>query len=630
MNEEKESASLDNELLWLLVELTSRLNTANDLESLQDLLNRNLRWILDFDRCTLAIRLEPNDDRFQLLEIVSSKPAGQLTTQAFPLADNWPSRVLMEGKPYFLDDLTQPPPTVRLPADLKCGVDSTAKSLMLLPLQFGEQLIGSLNFSSNRTQAYTVRSRNLATMLALHLGSKLGSMLAYQRTATTLSNLLTYQAHYDLLTGLPNRKLFEDRVQQILEQAHLRNQEIAVLVVGLEGFSRINDSLGHETGDIILQQVTQRLQACVYQSDIVAFIGNNKFTLLLTKLHNQQGALYVAQKLLTALQEGFIVAEHELFVISSIGISLFPTHGENAKELLRKADNAMHHAKEGKSRCSLFSSDMETSRDQLAIESDLRRALERGELWLRYQPQVEIATGKLVGVEALVRWSHSELGVVPPAQFIPLAEASGMIIPIGTWILQEACRQNRAWQQAGYEPFKVSVNVSALQLKQTNFVEVVKLALQNTGLDPNYLELELTESLLMHDYQEAFLKLNQLIELGTEVAIDDFGTGYSSLSYLQQLPANTLKIDQSFVRAVGANSQPASQSHEGAIIQAIIAMAHSLQMKVVAEGVETDQQLEFLRVSECNIAQGYLFSAPLDPSEIEALLQFPPAERVGA
>ncbi|MBI1879990.1 MAG: EAL domain-containing protein [Chloroflexi bacterium] len=436
-----------------------------------------------------------------------------------------------------------------------------------------------------------------------------------------LADQLAHQAQHDALTGLPNRPLFEDRLQQAIAHARRNRCLVGLLYIDLDRFKQVNDSLGHAAGDVLLRQVTERLRSYLREEDTLARIGGDEFTIVLTELQGPQAAATIARRILEILTSPFTIRGQELIVTTSIGISLYPTDGNEADELLHKADNALYRCKqEGKNSYRFYTSEIgELVHEQLLLRYQLRDGLEGGEFLLYYQPQLKVSDGRLVGLEALLRWNHPELGLVSPAKFIPIAEENGLIVPIGAWVLREAGRQNRAWQQAGYPALRIAVNVSPLQFAQSNFVETVIETLAQTGLESKWLQLELTESLLMQDPQEVAAKLARLRALGVVIAIDDFGTGYSSLSYLRQLPIDTLKIAQPFVHEIGINFQD-THSDE-AIIIAIINLAHNLGMHVVAEGVETEQQLEFLRRVGCDEMQGFLFSHPLPAHEFEKLLE---------
>jgi len=423
-------------------------------------------------------------------------------------------------------------------------------------------------------------------------------------------------AYYDPLTGLPNRTLLQDRVGQALAVAERDGRQAAVLFVDLDHFKKINDSLGHSAGDQMLVQVAQRLLACLRRMDTVARLGGDEFVVLLSEV-TLAGATDVARKILASVARPYLIDGHELSVTPSLGISLFPQDGRDFESLLKHADTAMYLAKEsGRNAYQFFASDMNVvALERLVLENSLRQGLERGEFVLYYQPQVNASSGRIVGAEALIRWRHPELGMVAPGKFIPVAEASGLIAPIGEWVLREACRQNREWQLAGLAPICVAVNISAAQFRGGRLEDSVREVLAATGLAPGCLELELTESTVMSDADATVEALRRLSAMGVKLAIDDFGTGYSSLSYLKRFPIDKLKIDQSFVRDI------VTDPDDWAIATAVISMGHSLRLGVIAEGVERAEQLEMLRRQGCDEVQGYYFSVPLPAAEFAALLQ---------
>jgi len=424
-------------------------------------------------------------------------------------------------------------------------------------------------------------------------------------------------AHYDALTDLPNRTLFHDRLQQALIQAQRENSRVAVMFIDLDRFKVINDTLGHNVGDLLLQAVAQRLTNCVRQGDTVCRQGGDEFVILLPKISHAEDAALVAQKILESVARPFYLDKHELHISSSIGISFFPNDGVTSEALMKNADVAMYRAKElGRNNYQFYLADMNArSFERLALETSLRRAIEHHELELYYQPLIEAGAGKVIGMEALVRWNHPDLGLVHPAQFIPLAEETGMIISIGEWVLRSACSQARAWHKEGYAPLRVSVNLSARQFRQVDFVGSVRKILFETDFDPHNLELEVTESMLMHNIEENILILDELKAMGISIAVDDFGTGYSSLNYLKRLPIDTLKIDRSFVGDINVNHDDA------AIVDAIISLAQSLSLRVIAEGVENPEQQAFLEAHRCDEMQGYLFSHPLPAAQFTELLK---------
>ena len=428
---------------------------------------------------------------------------------------------------------------------------------------------------------------------------------------------LSYLAYHDPLTGLPNRQSLSERLQQACSRAQCNGGMVAMLFLDLDRFKLINDTFGHAAGDRLLKSVADRLAACVRGADTVARLGGDEFTVVLEDIVHGRDAATVAQKILDALAQPFSLAQQEVFISASIGIALYPSDDNGIDSLFKKTDAAMYHAKErGRNNYQFYSAEMNASlARKLHMENSLRRALEREELRLHYQPQVDTVSGRIIGMEALLRWQHPEMGLVPPAQFIPLAEETGLIVPIGECTLRSACLQTRRWHERGFGPLRVAVNLSAYQFKQKDFPHTVARILDETGLDPGCLELELTESTVMDDVDQAIEILHALNAMGVYLSIDDFGTGYSSLSYLKRLPIDALKIDRSFVRDIGADSDDA------AIVTAIIAMARSLKLKVIAEGVETREQFAFLRKCRCDAMQGYYFSRPVPPEEFAQLLQ---------
>ncbi|MBC7996175.1 MAG: EAL domain-containing protein [Rhizobacter sp.] len=421
---------------------------------------------------------------------------------------------------------------------------------------------------------------------------------------------VTHMAHHDVLTGLPNRTLLTDRVDQAIARAHRSGKKVAVLFLDLDRFKNVNDSLGHSVGDQLLQAVAKRLTACLREEDTAARLGGDEFIVSLPDVADSAEAAYVAARILAELAKPFSVLGHQLPAEASIGIALCPDDGDSAHTLMRNADTAMYHAKEsGRANYQFFSAHMnERVSRRLTTETNLRRALEHGEFTLHYQPLIELASGRIDGAEALVRWPQPDQRLVAPGEFIPVAEETGLIVPLGEWVLREACRQAQAWQ-ALQPGLRIAVNLSARQFRQKNLVSMIEQALGDTGLAPHLLELELTEGMLMHHADETVRTLSQLDEMGVRLAIDDFGTGYSSLSYLKRFPIHTLKIDRSFMQDLSSGSDDA------AIVTAIIALARSLNLQVTAEGVETDAQVVALRKLSCDLAQGFHFARPMPAAE---------------
>ena len=423
-------------------------------------------------------------------------------------------------------------------------------------------------------------------------------------------------AHYDSLTGLPNRALLRDRLGQAMHDARRRGAKLAVMYLDLDRFKTVNDSLGHETGDKLLKAVATRLRECMRDSDTISRQGGDEFLLILRDVNDPPSVARIAEKLQEAVAKPVRIGEYELHVTPSIGISLFPDDADDLDELIRNADAAMYHAKEnGRFNFQFFTPEMNTrAYERLSLEGSLRQAIERQEFQLQYQPQVDLRTGKVMGVEALLRWQRQH-EQVPPSVFVPVLESSGMIGQVGEWVLREACRQNREWQRQGLPPIPMAVNLSAIQFNRRNMADTISAILAETGLEPRWLELEFTESAVMHDSREVAGIIGRLDDLGVQLALDDFGTGYSSLSYLRRFHLDKLKIDQSFVRDIDLDVDDA------AIVAAIIGMARNLKVVAVAEGVETRGQCEFLRSHGCEGMQGYLFSKPLTAQAFADLLK---------
>jgi diguanylate cyclase (GGDEF)-like protein/PAS domain S-box-containing protein len=427
---------------------------------------------------------------------------------------------------------------------------------------------------------------------------------------------LNHLAYHDALTDLPNQVLFKDRLKQAIALSRRNDHMQAVLLLNLDRFKTINDSLGYTAGDRLLQSVAQRLTSCVRESDTVARFGGDEFAVLLTQIPRAQDAANVARAIKQALDQAFIFEDQEIFVSSSIGISMYPHDGRDTAGLLKTAGVALDRAKVQGGNTFHFYTAGGTTRalKQLVLESNIRSGLERSEFFVQYQPQVDVRGFHLVGMEALVRWQHPSFGVLYPGEFVSLAEESGLIIALGDFVMRVGCAQNKTWQDKGLQQLRISVNFSARQFQQATFIADVSHILKETNLDPRWLELELTESSIMKDPEEAIEKLHELKLMGISVAIDDFGTGYSSLNYLKRFPIDTLKIDKSFVADV------CKDPHDTAIVRAIINLGHALDLTVIAEGVETKEQLQYLSALECDVVQGFLFSKALSAKAFEELL----------
>jgi diguanylate cyclase (GGDEF)-like protein/PAS domain S-box-containing protein len=450
-------------------------------------------------------------------------------------------------------------------------------------------------------------------------GEAMGAVIVFRdvSAARATAMQIAHSAQHDFLTGLPNRMLLNDRIDQAIIIARRSQLQVAVLFVDLDGFKHINDSLGHPMGDEVLKSVAMRLVSCVRSTDTVSRQGGDEFVVLMAEVTRPADAAAMAVKILEALSKAHCIDDHDLHVTASIGISTFPGDGMNAEALIKNADTAMYQTKEnGRQGFRFFTPAMNAKAvERQSIEEDLRRALRRHEFTMHYQPKICLRTMTIIGAEALIRWMHPTRGALVPAQFIPIAEDSGLIISIGKWAMREACLQAQRWVEAGYRGVSVAVNVSALELREGSFLEGMLAILRDTHLQPGLLELELTESVLMKRVEPTIIILKILRERGVHVAIDDFGTGYSSLSYLRKFPIDTLKIDQSFV------SQIASGGGDSAIVTAVISMARSLNLRVVAEGVESQAELDFLQSHQCDEGQGFYFSRPVPALDFMGLLQ---------
>lgn len=428
--------------------------------------------------------------------------------------------------------------------------------------------------------------------------------------------IINHMAYHDPLTDLPNRALFNDRLKLALAHAKRNKQLLAVMFIDLDRFKLINDTLGHAMGDRVLKDVAQRLTECLREGDTVARIGGDEFILIFPQIAKEQDVAKIALKIIETMKRPFKVEMQEFHLTTSIGVAIYPHDGEDAETLVKNADSALYLAKEQGNTYQLYTPSMnDKAYERLNTEQALCKALENDEFEVHYQPQVNIITGQITGMEALVRWKHPEKGLVYPGDFIQIAEETGLIIPIGEWVLRTACLQSKAWQDAGYPPVTVVVNLSARQFLQQNLVETITRILQETGMDPKWLELEITEGVIMKDVDYTVKVLQELAKMGIRIAIDDFGTGYSSLNYLKRFPINTLKIDRSFIQGVVSDIQDA------AIVSTIIVLARNLNLKVVAEGVETEEQYLFLRGKQCYDMQGYWFSRPVPAEEFEDLLK---------
>lgn len=427
---------------------------------------------------------------------------------------------------------------------------------------------------------------------------------------------LIHQATRDSLTDLPNRILLEDRISQAIKVSKRQKTKIAILFIDLDRFKLVNDSLGHNIGDTLLKTVAERLKGCLRETDTIARWGGDEFIIVLPDLGYKEECIPIINLCQESLESIFSIDSHSINVTSSVGVSFYPDDGSSTMVLLKNADTAMYNAKSnGRNNFCFYKAQMnEKAIEQLELESDLHRALEEQEFFLQYQPLFDVKSDTIISAEALLRWQHPVRGLIPPIEFIQLAEESGLIIPIGDWVLKTACQQNKAWQNMGLPPIKVAVNVSSIQFKQDNILQTVKTVLEDTKLEPQYLDLELTEGIMMENTQLFISVMNVLKNIGVGLVIDDFGTGYSSLSYIKRFPVNKIKIDKSFIHDIHFDKDGR------AIVQAIIAMARKLNLRVVAEGVETAEQAQFLKAQLCDEIQGYFYSRPLDANIFQDLL----------
>ena len=535
---------------------------------------------------------------------------------------------------YTIPDLYQEPSLQSL---VSAFSESAICSLLIVPLQYHQQCVGCLTIFRDEIETETLwagrrnsDARNLRprasfeawrevtkgqaqpwTPEEIKLAQALGIHLYMAVMKKRVEDMLQHQASHDRLTGLPNRLLFDERLSLALARTHRYGEMLSVMFLDLDGFKTVNDTLGHAAGDQLLKHVAQRLTACLRHEDILARWGGDEFTLLLSPISGAEETARIATQILDALKMPLEIDGQELHIKASLGIALAPYDGEDAETLLKNADAAMYRAKQqGRNNYQLYTSAIGSkAQERLVLENNLYRSLERQEFQLHYQPQVDLQTGEIVGMEALIRWQSRDSGFISPSVFIPIAEEMGLISSIGEWVLWTACAQNRDWQSLGLPPIRIGVNLSALQFQQKNLVQVIAQVLESTQLEPCYLELEITESIAMQNIASTIAVLRTLRDMGIQIAIDDFGTGYSSLSSLKHFPLDKLKVDQSFIHDL------VTDSSDAAIIKALVALGHGLNLEVIAEGVETEEQLSFLRSVQCDAMQGYLLSRPLPAQE---------------
>lgn len=528
----------------------------------------------------------------------------------FPIDQTPCEKVVNDGICLFSDGLTAHFPNSCIVRDLQ------AEGYVGAPVRsYDGTIIGVLSVLSRTPIKSMGRANDVLAIMAARVSAEIEREKSEDQLRENESHL-EYLAYHDVLTELPNRQLFRDRLQHAISMARMAKSQVAVLFLDLDRFKKINDSLGHEFGDQLLCEVARRLKLCARDVDTVARISGDEFGIVLDQISSVENVILVAEEIHRALDKVIEVDDYKLFLTVSIGISLYPQDGRTVVSLLKGADSAMHQAKDlGRDNYRFYTPGInERASELLRLEGALRQAVDQDRLVIHYQPQVDLETGCVVGVEALVRWLHPEQGMISPADFIPLAEETGLIVSIGEWVLRSACLQCQQWQEQGYLPIQMSVNMSARQFNQKNMVSMVAEVLTETGLDPHYLDLEITESVLMNDVNSAINTMTQLHDLGVQLSIDDFGTGYSSLAYLKKFPIDTLKIDQSFVRDV------VTDPNDAAIATTIIDLARNMNLNVIAEGIEEEEQRHFLHSHGCRYGQGYLFSKPKSLDEIESYL----------
>jgi diguanylate cyclase (GGDEF)-like protein len=516
-----------------------------------------------------------------------------------------PGLVWANREPLLVKDVASEHGFSRTAAAQQAGL----RGALALPIMAGGRVFGVIELFS----AEPFQPDEALPQLLKSLGAQIGQ--ASQRKLA--EDQLRFIATHDPLTELPNRSMFNERLRHALNQSTRYTRGLAVMFIDIDRFKVVNDSLGHSAGDRLLQDCAKRLTECLRESDIVARLGGDEFVVMIENFTGPRDAIAVAQKVLVALAKPFFVDGQEFLMSASIGISTFPDDGADVETLVKNADIAMYRAKDqGRNNYQFYSAQMNKHTfERLAMESSLRRAVERNEFLLHYQPKLDLRTGAIAGVEALVRWKHPDWGMVAPAQFIPLAEETGLIVQIGEWVLKTACEQSRQWRDQGIPGVRVAVNLSARQFAQKSLLQDVARIIAESGLTPECLELEITESMVMQNPEHARETLQKLKAMGISLSMDDFGTGYSSLAYLKKFPIDCVKIDRSFIKDIPVDAD------DMAITKGVIALGHSLRLKVVAEGVETKEQQEFLQANDCDEMQGFLFSKPLPTEEITTLLK---------
>lgn len=595
--------------LTSLIDIGRAVMSALDLHAIADLVLLRMGDLYSCDEIVLLVTTSESPDRLRVFSFSGAPDAhAELEIEGFTA-----------GERRWLDSheshLIVPPGEKRSQALRAIGDDGSGATV-ILPLVVKGEIAGALVCRHDNPEDVDPTRLVFARQLADQTAMAIATAVAIEENRVL--------AYFDTLTGLPNRLLFKERAEQALIQAQRHDRKVAICLLDLDGFKRVNDTLGHESGDLLLTDLSERLQR-ILRSGTFARLGGDEFTLLMTDVNRIDDLARISERILETVAEPFHLGSQEVIVTASIGVSIYPDDGDNLEMILRNADTAMYHAKdEGGNTYHFYTTQMHVAvHKRLTLESKLRRALERDEFQLVYQPIVDVQSRDIIGMEALLRWNEPEIGMIPPMEFVPLAEETGLIVPIGEWVLNEAARQNVHWQQQGLPHLRIAVNVASRQFVGSSLLATVQRALDSTGLRPQYLTLELTEGSLISVDAAVRSTLMELREQGIHISVDDFGTGYSSLSYLKHLPFDHLKIDRTFIIDVTRNRADA------AIVQAVIAMAGGLDLQVIAEGVETEEQMAFLQRHGCDSAQGFLFSEPLAADAFEKLLRTEPASPAG-
>jgi diguanylate cyclase (GGDEF)-like protein len=594
------------ESLATLIDIDRAILSAIDRDKIVNTLIARLRELYPCDSIGVSL-VGPNASPALRTQFSRESDSGSRVVEAAAFT-SVEERQLEANSESLLIDLDSDAPPYLAP-----HVQSGMRQCLLLPLYVGGELGGVVSLGHERAGAHDAKRLVYARQLA-------------DQTATALANVRAIEenrvlAYYDSLTGLPNRLLFKERLERALASARRHREQVATFVFDIDGFKRINDSFGHDVGDLLIKQMAERVSQFIPAASL-ARLGGDQFGVLLTDLDTVEDPARVGRRILDSIAEPFSLPEQDVFLAASIGIAIYPEDGLDVDNLLRNADAAMYHAKDhGGNNFKFYARAMNaTAFRRLELENDLRRALEQEELRVYYQPIVDVETRQIVGAEALLRWQHPRMGLTPPSEFISLAEQTGLITELGKWVLERACAQNREWQEGGFPPLSMAVNLSSRQLVGDVLVHTVRRTLNTTGMRAQYLILELTESMLMEGDEETLRTLQGLKDAGVQLSIDDFGTGYSSLIYLKNFPLDHLKVDRTFLKDATRSDSDA------ALTKAIIAMAHSLDLRVVAEGVELEAQMAFLQENRCDMAQGYLISDPIPADAFEKLLKESPRE----